>query len=71
MTGVGIVGEDNGRIRQLIEGFSSRLDGFEQRLAILLANWERTLRTWVRMERRSLEQEQAINTLKKNRIWHS
>ena len=61
--------DTNSLLEQLLsefQTFDGRLNNIEHRLDVMGVNWERTLRTWVRLERQGHEREQRIDRVKKN-----
>jgi hypothetical protein len=58
-------------ILKRLDNISERLDGMDNRLAVIDVNWGRTLRTWVRLERQGQERERGLDQLKKNSTPHS
>lgn len=49
-----------------IKAFDSRLDGIDHRLEVMAVNWDKTLRTWVRLETQGAEQGRELDRVKKN-----
>jgi hypothetical protein len=59
-------------VKNALRDFNGRLGVIERQLDVLKADWGRTLRTWVRMERGALERDQELIRVKKNwrrRYW--
>jgi hypothetical protein len=51
-----------------LDSIIDRLGDVDGRLSIMEVNWERTLRTWVRLERQGQERERRLDTNKKKQI---
>lgn len=59
-------------VNNALQNLNGRIGGLEHQLEVLKADWQRTLRTWIRLEQGAVERDRELIHVKKNlrrRYW--